>query len=429
MAECPRCGAAAWKAGFRYLPDGARIQRYECRDCGYRFSQSLSEALEKSHVLFKPGSILSDSSFKLPEGMSFNNLSGKHVLDKRSLPISKYEEPHGSSLLLQRPEYLNTALSYDGSREGSMEAQAIQQQTWKAPVKTVLDGKIVDFAWHMAKRGRRNSTISHRMYRLNVLVKRGASLEDPESVETLLATSEWSDANKQKFINCYKYFTVFMGIPWEAPKLLVPEKEPFIPLEAEIDQLIAGSGKRTSTLLQLLKETGARIGEAALLKWTDIDLKSRQVRINCPEKGSNARTLPISDMLIAMLKALPKREDAQVFNPRVKTLDGTFRQSRNRLAATLQNPRLKQIHFHTLRHWKATTEYHRTKDILHVKYILGHKRLDTTQRYVHYQGFQDDEYHVKRATTAEEEDELIEAGFELVRYDERRGEAIYRKRK
>ena len=40
-----------------------------------------------------------------------------------------------------------------------------------------------------------------------------------------------------------------------------------------------------------------------------------------------------------------------------------------------------------------------------------------------------DEYYVQRAKTEEEEDELIETGFELVRYDERRGEAIYRKRK
>jgi len=39
-------------------------------------------------------------------------------------------------------------------------------------------------------------------------------------------------------------------------------KIPFIPTETEIDHLIAGCGRKTATLLQLLKETGIRIGEA-----------------------------------------------------------------------------------------------------------------------------------------------------------------------
>jgi len=101
-----------------------------------------------------------------------------------------------------------------------------------------------------------------------------------------------------------------------------------------------------------------------------------------------------------MLNNLKKREDNNIFNPTKKTLGSVFRRTRNKLAKKLDNPRLKQIHFHTLRHLKATTEYYKTKDILHVKYILGHKRLDTTQRYAHYQPFQDDEYHCKVAMHA-----------------------------
>jgi hypothetical protein len=37
-------------------------------------------------------------------------------------------------------------------------------------------------------------------------------------------------------------------------------------MESEIDQLIAGCGKHTSIVLQTLKETGMRIGEAVRLK-------------------------------------------------------------------------------------------------------------------------------------------------------------------
>ncbi|MDI6847719.1 MAG: hypothetical protein QMD23_06275 [Candidatus Bathyarchaeia archaeon] len=47
--------------------------------------------------------------------------------------------------------------------------------------------------------------------------------------------------------------------------------------------------------------------------------------------------------------------------------------TRKQLAAKLQNLRLLQIHFYTLRHWKATMEYHRIKDSYYVKNLLGRK--------------------------------------------------------
>ncbi len=52
----------------------------------------------------------------------------------------------------------------------------------------------------------------------------------------------------------------------------------------------------------------------------------------------------------------------------------TFRAQRKRIANKLGNPRILKIHFHTFRHWKASTEYAKTKDILHVMKLLGHKK-------------------------------------------------------
>jgi hypothetical protein len=44
--------------------------------------------------------------------------------------------------------------------------------------------------------------------------------------------------------------------------------------------------------------------------------------------------------------------------------------------------RLLKISFVTIRHWKGTMEYHRTKDILHVKQLLGHKQIQNTMFYI-----------------------------------------------
>ena len=59
-------------------------------------------------------------------------------------------------------------------------------------------------------------------------------------------------------------------------------------------------------------------------------------------------------------------------------------------------------------------EYHRTKDILYVKQLLGHKKLDNTLIYTQLVDFQDDEYTCKVAKTLTEATALIEAGFEYV---------------
>ena len=107
-----------------------------------------------------------------------------------------------------------------------------------------------------------------------------------------------------------------------------------------------------------------------------------------------------------------------------------MRAQRNRLAKRLQRPRLNDIHFHTLRHLRATLEYFKTGgDILRVKYLLGHRKLDTTSRYAHYQAFKKGEYMVKRPQTKAEEDQLILEEWEFVRLDTELNLGVYRKRK
>lgn len=298
-----------------------------------------------------------------------------------------------------------------------------------------LPGTIVEYAWKMKKRGLAEETIKLAVYRLSVLVKKGADLEKPDSVETVLATEPWTPSNKSLFVGIYQAFTKAYNIPWTPIKVRRETKQPFIPLESEVDQLIAGCGKRTATFLQVLKDTGARCGEIRKLKWTDLDEPKRAIRINEPEKGSNSRTVPVVPKTLAMLNALPKRS-LYIFSPvnstvppSTRSLESVFARQRNKLAATLQNPRLKQIHFHTLRHFKATMEYAKDRDILRVKQILGHKALESTEVYTHLINFATEDYTVRRPGTSNEEDQLIEAGFEYVRYDDKEQCPIYRKRK
>jgi integrase len=87
------------------------------------------------------------------------------------------------------------------------------------------------------------------------------------------------------------------------PKVSIPEKLPFIPLEREIDDLIAGCSKHVSVALQIAKENGARIGEIFRLKWTDMDFENGVLKIT-PEKCGKPRIFRMSSKLIQMLNSL-----------------------------------------------------------------------------------------------------------------------------
>jgi len=162
-----------------------------------------------------------------------------------------------------------------------------------------------------------------------------------------------------------------------------------------------------TAFLQLLKETGLRSGEAWNLKWTDIDFEAGAIRVNNPEKYGKPRMLKISSRLIAMLNQLP-RENERIFNGSLSIFRRTFRKHRKRMALKLQNPRLNSISFHTFRHWRATIEYHRTKDVLHVMKMLGHRNIKTTLIYTQLVSFEGDEYYSATAKTTEEAKKLVE---------------------
>jgi integrase len=304
----------------------------------------------------------------------------------------------------------------------------VEPETTSLPQESPAGKKILDFALWLKKNGYAESTIIGRVKLLKILVRRGANLYDPESIKEAIAKQKWSEGRKSNAVDAYSSFLQMVGGKWDPPKYERPRRLPFIPLESEIDQLIAGMNKRMAAFCQLVKETGARPGEAHKLKWIDIDPNSNTIRINEPEKKSNPRLIKVSPKLIAMLNMLPKKAEYVFATVKLKTLQRSFQRQRNHIAFKLQNPRLRKINFITLRHFKGTMEYHKTKDILHVMTVLGHKNIKNTLIYTHLVKFAEkDEYISKVAHSVEEACELINKGFEYVGCIN--GAEIFRKRK
>jgi len=418
IMRCPECDSTRiYKDGFRDSKMG-KEQRYLCRVCGYRFSKSSVKVnvTGKISESFDPGE--NHHEVRVASG------DAAHEKVDDCLPFVSREDVSSHDISIAEKSLYGLPF-YNSKRQLCAipkEAKKLDTATENKTVAGIspttgqnTNGKIIGFLWWMKKQGYADSTVISRTQTVKRLQRLGATLNDPESVKDVIAQQKnWSGGRKFNVIMAYSTYLQMIGASWQPPKYRKISKLPFIPLEAEIDQLIAATSKRVSTFLQILKETGARSGEAYNLKWTDLDYNNCTIRIT-PEKGSNPRIFKLSPKLVAMINNIQKTTEKIFGSAKIRSIRRSYQKQRKRIANKLGNPRLNQITFHTLRHWKATMEYHKTKDILHVMRLLGNKRIQNTLKYTQLIEFSEhDEYVCKTARTTDEAKELIESGFEYV---------------
>ena len=383
--RCPECNSnRLYRDGLRYLANGSSVQRWLCRKCGYRFSE-------------KPPKEALEWSINTPAGL----VSKRRICAK---------------------EAKNLTTATETKTVAGDENQLLKQQTRK--------GLIINFMLYLKKQGFRPSTIENRVQLITNLLNENVNLNDPEDVKFAIADKKCGDGYKKNLALAYDSYLKMQGKKWDAPKYKPAARLPFIPLESEIDQLINSTGRRMSIFLHVLKETGADPGEALDIEWIDVDPNKKTMMINHPVKGHKPRIVSVSNELISRLGALPKTNQ-RLFNVKIHTMQRNFARQRKTAARKFNNPRLTGVKFTTFRHWKATMEYHKTKDILWVMRLLGHNSLKTTLIYIDLETalFREgnDDFTVKVASTLDEACKLLEAGFEYV--CEMENKKLFKKRK
>ena len=174
----------------------------------------------------------------------------------------------------------------------------------------------------------------------------------------------------------------------------------------------ASRAAEEAALKSIKEETEAAHGELGQFNQKLDGLKTRGITEDILEEVAASDAEDAEDLLFRV------RARARIFSHDVNTMRDVFLKQRKNLARKLQNPRLNQIHFHTFRHWKATTLYHKTKDLLYVQRFLGHRSISNTMKYIQLEEsiFKEnvDEYICKAAKTIQEASDYIEQGYTYV---------------
>ncbi|MDR3143298.1 MAG: tyrosine recombinase [Puniceicoccales bacterium] len=191
--------------------------------------------------------------------------------------------------------------------------------------------------------------------------------------------------------------------------LTLPRKEKTLPKflsEAQVDALIQEPMRllslsrlepfvahRDTLILELFYSTGCRIGELVSLRWSQVQLSQRWIKVH--GKGAKERLCPIGQQAVDALlrwQSFLQSRDSCLAPPDGPVLFAQ-RTPQRALSARCIQQRLKDylaraglpldLSPHKLRHSYATHLLNRGADLRSVQELLGHENLSTTQIYTH----------------------------------------------
>lgn len=151
----------------------------------------------------------------------------------------------------------------------------------------------------------------------------------------------------------------------------------------EISKLIENADESLRTAIIIFVNTGLRRDELFLLRWRDVDLKAKKLRVSPYEgfvpKRRRPRGIPLKKTVIGILKGLRKqdRDDDYVFRP-FNSMYPLCERSKTLLKQMRFNGRV-----HDLKHTFASHLAMAGVPIPVISELLGHMDITTTMIYAH----------------------------------------------
>ncbi len=173
------------------------------------------------------------------------------------------------------------------------------------------------------------------------------------------------------------------------------ERDPEVLFRNEYKALLyeASINIRDYAILMTFLQTGVRVGELVNLKIDDIDLENRLLVVR-QGKGRKDRTIPLEDQVIKALKTYLQSRKTNLATSYIIDEDTLFL-AKNGTSLDVRTVRYlvnkyvkkagirKKASVHTLRHTFGTHKVDKGMSIPTLKELLGHKKIETTFKYIH----------------------------------------------
>lgn len=258
-----------------------------------------------------------------------------------------------------------------------------------------------------------------------------ANLANPEEIELAIArykiknnlTNQFTDkpaTNRWKAQLCtaYMHYCKAHGKIWEMPTYRTDERGIQPPTPEKCTMLIAAAHGALSLKIDISTQTGLRPIEIQGNKGLRVkDIHPDQKTITAINtKGCNARPpMQISEQLLARLNTYILKNKLQsedlLFSGQARNYGDHFRRFKNRLSKELCDPSIQAIRLYDLRHAYITGKLRKLQNAEIVRQLVGHKRLNTTQKYFHLLANTTGEWIVEGTTDKKRAMELLTSDF------------------
>ena len=279
-----------------------------------------------------------------------------------------------------RPEETKTTTQSLALFEATLRGKNYSPESIKAYM-----GDLTQFlAWLQTRRV--DFDIPYRLTRMDIV----EFINHLASRKTTSGTRQRKLASIRGFLKFLKDNEIIYGNPADTIEGPIrEERDPAILLKTEYKALlqVAGDNRRDFAIVMLFLQTGLRVSELVNLKLSDVDLVGKELTVR-QGKGRKDRGVPLVGQAREALKSyLAVRDRRSEYDNVFLARNGTsmdVRTVRYRIHKYYKEAGIKKkASVHTLRHTFATHQIHNGLKINQLKEVLGHRRMETTYKYVH----------------------------------------------
>jgi integrase len=201
------------------------------------------------------------------------------------------------------------------------------------------------------------------------------------------------------------------------PLYKIEEHEIDLPTKERLDMLIANASTKLSLKLSVSKDTGLRPCELIRLKVKNFNYETKRVYPTTAKNGAGRNPKLTENTATRLqehiLRNSLKPED-KIFNGDADHYGDDFREMRNKLAIKLNDPKIHEIRLYDIRHYFCTHTLRKTGNAYVTMKLMGHKKLTTTQKYMHLIEDTNGEWIVEQTNNKERAKQLLTQDYNYI---------------